>query len=206
MDRVLGSHHFWAVVIVNNCNRSTNKSNHPIQNPLLVTESRKRENILSRARVPWLLLQFRSIIKTHNRWLPKTRSIPYWTTKAFSSTVTGLVLIYESVTSSVSVVRCLTLHSWTLSRDCILTELWVLLSIATALNDDRFTKEMVHESSTTDSIKCVSFHNSGRIRERPPPRTVRLLLRLLIFKGTWLPNRCLAMDYSASIRCCENVC
>jgi hypothetical protein len=31
------------------------------------------------------------------------------------SCVTDLVLIYESVTSSASVVRCLTLHSWTLN-------------------------------------------------------------------------------------------
>jgi hypothetical protein len=45
----------------------------------------------------------------------KTLSIPYWTTSVFSSTVTDLVLIYESVTSSASVVRWLTLHSWTLS-------------------------------------------------------------------------------------------
>jgi hypothetical protein len=35
----------------------------------------------------------------------KTRSIPYWTTSVFSSAVTDLVLIYESVTSSAFVVR-----------------------------------------------------------------------------------------------------
>jgi hypothetical protein len=35
-----------------------------------------------------------------------TRSIPYWTTSVFSFTLTDLVLIcYESVTSSASVVR-----------------------------------------------------------------------------------------------------
>jgi hypothetical protein len=43
--------------------------------------------------------------------MTKTRSIPYWTTSVFSSTVTDLVLIYESVTSSASVVRWLTLHT-----------------------------------------------------------------------------------------------
>jgi hypothetical protein len=42
----------------------------------------------------------------------KTHSIPPWTTSVFSFTVTDLVLIYESVTSSISIVRWLTLHSW----------------------------------------------------------------------------------------------
>jgi hypothetical protein len=51
-------------------------------------------------------LQLRPIMTVHNKWLSKTR---------FSSTVTDLVLIYESVTSSVYVVRWLTLHSWTLN-------------------------------------------------------------------------------------------
>jgi hypothetical protein len=62
-----------------------------------------------------LLLQLQSIVTAHNQWLLKTRSIPYWTTSVFSSTVTDLVLIYESITSSASVVRWLTLHSWTLN-------------------------------------------------------------------------------------------
>jgi hypothetical protein len=60
-----------------------------------------------------LLLQSR--ITAQNRWLPKTRSILSWITRVFSSAVTDLVLIYEAVTSSASVVRCLTLHSWTLN-------------------------------------------------------------------------------------------
>jgi hypothetical protein len=34
-----------------------------------------------------LLLQLQPIITAHNQWLPKTRSIPYWTTSSFSSTV-----------------------------------------------------------------------------------------------------------------------
>jgi hypothetical protein len=45
-----------------------------------------------------LLLQLLSILTAHNQWLSATRSIPYWTTSVFSSTVTDLVLIYESVT------------------------------------------------------------------------------------------------------------
>jgi hypothetical protein len=34
------------------------------------------------------------------QWLCETRSIPYWTTSAFPSALTDLVLIYESVTST----------------------------------------------------------------------------------------------------------
>jgi hypothetical protein len=51
----------------------------------------------------------------HNQWVLKTRSISYCTTSVFPSAVTDLVLIYESVTSSASVVHWLTLHSWTLN-------------------------------------------------------------------------------------------
>jgi hypothetical protein len=62
-----------------------------------------------------LLLQSLLITINYNQWLSKTRSTPYWTTSVFSSIVTGLVLICESVTSSASVVLWLTLHSWTLN-------------------------------------------------------------------------------------------
>jgi hypothetical protein len=59
--------------------------------------------------------QLQSITTVQNPWLPKTRSIPYWTTSVFPSTVTNFLLIYESVTSSASAVCRLTLHSWTLN-------------------------------------------------------------------------------------------
>jgi hypothetical protein len=45
------------------------------------------------------------IITAHSQWLPKIRSIPYWTTSVFSSAVTDLVLIYESLTSSTNGLR-----------------------------------------------------------------------------------------------------
>jgi hypothetical protein len=45
-----------------------------------------------------LALQLQLITTAHNQWLPKTRSIPCWTSSVFSSTVTDLVRIYESVT------------------------------------------------------------------------------------------------------------
>jgi hypothetical protein len=59
-----------------------------------------------------LRLQLQSIITAHNQWLSKTRSIPYWTTSDFC--MIDLVLIYESVTASASLVRWFTLHNWTL--------------------------------------------------------------------------------------------
>jgi hypothetical protein len=72
-----------------------------------------------------------SYITTHNQWLPKTRPNPYLTTSVFSSSVTGFLLIYESVISSASVVRWLTLHSWTLNywtafwtHECIVSYNW----------------------------------------------------------------------------------
>jgi hypothetical protein len=52
----------------------------------------------------------------------KIFSISSWTTSIYFSTVTDLVLIYESVTSSVFVVHRLTPHSWTLSLNCSLTD------------------------------------------------------------------------------------
>jgi hypothetical protein len=63
-------------------------------------------------------------MRAQNQWLSKTRSIPYWTSSVFSSAVTNLVLIYESIISSASVVRWLTLHSWTLHY-C--TAFWIFL-------------------------------------------------------------------------------
>jgi hypothetical protein len=74
-------------------------------------------------------LQLQPIITAHNRRLSKTRSIPYWTTSVFSSAVTDLVPIYESVTSWASVVRCLTLHTWTLNS---WTAFWILLLLTNA--------------------------------------------------------------------------
>jgi hypothetical protein len=66
-------------------------------------------------------LQLQSITTAHNQWLSKTRSVPYWTTSVFASTVNELVPIYESVTSSASVASWLTLHRWTLNS---LTNEW----------------------------------------------------------------------------------
>jgi hypothetical protein len=50
-------------------------------------------NVFTIGRLDLLRLSF--TITSHNQWLPKTRSIPYWTTSVFSS-----IPIYEPVTSS----------------------------------------------------------------------------------------------------------
>jgi hypothetical protein len=74
-------------------------------------------------------LQLQSIITAHNQWLPKTRSIPHWTTSVFSSTVTDLVLIYESVTSSTATA---------LNDDCLTNEsFWVWVWIWVLYYDRR---------------------------------------------------------------------
>jgi hypothetical protein len=132
-----------------------------------------------------------------NPWLPKTRSVPYWTKSVSFSTVTDLVLIYESVTSSVSVVRWLTLHSWTLNslsnESCRLPRLLL-------------TNELVDDSFTTESVNYVSsFCNSGRTEETiiSNSSSVTAYIRC---HGTCSPNRCSAMDYSESIPYCVNVC
>jgi hypothetical protein len=69
-----------------------------------------------------LLLQSLLITINYNssQSVTKTRSIPYWTMSIFCSSVTDLLLIYESITSSASAVRWLTLHCWTLSSTLLL--------------------------------------------------------------------------------------
>jgi hypothetical protein len=60
-------------------------------------------------------LQLQPIRAAQNQWLPKTRSIPYWTTSTFSSAATDLFLIYESVTSFTATAlndNCLTNESF----------------------------------------------------------------------------------------------
>jgi hypothetical protein len=82
--------------------------------------------------------------------------------------VTDLVLIYESVTSSASVVRWLALHRWTLN-------FWT------------------HEWNVELPYEWTLFCNSRWAEERSLPPTVHLLLRLFFAAGSCLPNRCPAM-------------
>jgi hypothetical protein len=134
------------------------------------------------------LSSLQSINRAHNQWRSKTRSIPYWTTSVFSSTVTDLVLIYESVAPSVSVVRWLALHSWT-------PNFWILLR----LNDWTPWRK--------NSLNWTLFRNSEQTVERPPPPTVHLLLRAhsLARIRVFLTSRCLAMDYSGIQESCQDI-
>jgi hypothetical protein len=63
-------------------------------------------------------LQLQSSMAAHNQWLSKARSIPYCPKSIFSSTVTDLVLVYESVTSTATALNddCLTTESFFSAR------------------------------------------------------------------------------------------
>jgi hypothetical protein len=60
--------------------------------------------------------------------------------------------------------------------------------------------------SLTGAHCSFSFVTSRRTEYRSPSRTVHLIPCLFVDTRTCLPSRCLAIDYSASIRCRENVC
>jgi hypothetical protein len=101
-----------------------------------------------------------SVTTAHNQWLPKTRSIPHWTASVFSSTVTDSVLIYESVTSSASGVRWLTLHSWTLN--------------SRANDESRLTCECLINDSririgarVRDPLRLAVYRQSVRLGDKP---------------------------------------
>jgi hypothetical protein len=128
-----------------------------------------------------LLLQLHlitSFITAHNRWLSETRSISSWTTTVFSSVVTYLVLIYESVTSSVSTVRWLTLHNWTLN---FLTNESSRLTTPLQINFS-FTNELPFTSAFEPKSNTVL--NSSTV-----------VFCIFVATGICLPNRCLAMEY-----------
>jgi hypothetical protein len=122
-------------------------------------------------------------VTAHNQlmsiWLAPFLNLPFC--------VTDLVLIYEKVTSSASTVRWLTLHSWTLNS---------------LTNAERRTTAHSRMNWTN------SFITSGRIEytSRSPRLAASLLFCLFVATGTWLQNRCPAMDYSASICCLPNRC
>jgi hypothetical protein len=131
-----------------------------------------------------LWLQLQSIIAGHNQWPSKTCSIPYWTTSAFSSDATDLVLIYVSVTSSASVVRWLALHSWTVTN----------ASLNSLTN--QFTNEL-------------SFISLGEpTRDHHLKLFVYYCYYFCFFRcyETCLANRCPAVDYFVSIHCSWKVC
>jgi hypothetical protein len=105
--------------------------------------------------------------------------VPYWTTSVFSSTVADLVLIYESVNSSASVVRWLTLHNWTLNYwiSCNSCQLRLFYNFGA----NRIYKLLSHHVLAVPLLFCFSLFNSCR-RNRYP-----------------------AMGFSAAIYCCRNL-
>jgi hypothetical protein len=128
-----------------------------------------------------LLLQLQLIITAHNQWLSETRSIPYWTTSVFSSTVTDLVLIYESVTSA-SIVRLLPLHSWTLNS---LTNEWIVQS------QSYFTTGGARPLETHDQrffFQLNSCGNSPYITSSLTRRWVCLLWICLAFRKMYISH------------------
>jgi hypothetical protein len=58
------------------------------------------------------------------------------------------------------------------------------------LQSEWLTNELVNDSGTTKSFNYVSsFYNSGRTDERPPPRTVRVLVCFIRCHGNVLTAR-----------------
>jgi hypothetical protein len=110
-----------------------------------------------------LRLQLQPITTAHNQWLSKTRSIPCRTTSVFSSTATDSVPIYESVTSSGSVIRCLqgwTLNFWILLR----LNHWTLTNSLLLFGTNRREITTSNSSSVTVSIRC-----RGNVLSEPLP-------------------------------------
>jgi hypothetical protein len=126
----------------------------------------------------------------HNQWLSKSRSISYWTTSVFS-TVTGLVLIYESVTSSAASVRWLTLHNWTLNSTTELSyEFWMS-------NVESLANECV--------VTWPTYITSGRTEYKSPLQTVPLLLCAYPLLRKSVSILWLRSDFHKPIHCCGNV-
>jgi hypothetical protein len=97
-------------------------------------------------------LQLQEIITDHNQWLSNTRSIPDWSTSFFSFDRPDSVQIYESVTSSASVVCWLTLHSWILNS---LTDTEWLNSLE--LNWTLLCQSQTQNYFTTGSLPPIGF-------------------------------------------------
>jgi hypothetical protein len=129
----------------------------------------------------WIYWHFCTITTNYNSsqsMTPKTRSIPYCTTSVFSSTATDLVLIYESITSSASVVRWLTLHSWTLN-------FWILLRL------NHWTHEWTLLNWTIESswIECsgVLYYDRRSVRQSVLEYSTHLghRTRILLLSDSW---------------------
>jgi hypothetical protein len=120
--------------------------------------------------------QLQSTMTAHNRWMPKTCSVPSWTTSIFLSSAADLVLIYESVTSSASVVCWLTLHSWTPNCPCEWTHWWFQYKCSCMMAVSRMPPLWMN---------YMSFYNPVWTKDRTLPWTVHLL-----YSERLLPRKC----------------
>jgi hypothetical protein len=98
------------------------------------------------------------------------RPIPYRTTDVFSSTVTTWFWFTKAVTSSASVGRWLTLHSWTLNYR---TAFWILSRMP---NDDSWMN--LHLDFLFDAGDCMFRRIVGKILRRHYPQDGEFLMDL----------------------------
>jgi hypothetical protein len=142
-------------------------------------------------------IELQSIITAHNRWLSKTRSIPSWTTSVFSSTVTDLVPIYESVTSSASVVRWLTLHSWTLNFGILFRLIWTTTNLRMNWLTTPVRLLLFADKPVNSLAGKLLFYNSNRTKDRTLPLTVHAILLVSIpWQRPVVMDMCLANSVS----------
>jgi hypothetical protein len=119
------------------------------------------------------------------------------------STATDLVLIYESVTSSVSVVRWLTLHSWTLNPTQLLN-FWTLsgrnhywINYVSFLYN--FGANRIEITISNSSCYCVLIRSCENVSSDPLPSNGSACTVDSVTWGTCLPNCCLAMIICVTI-------
>jgi hypothetical protein len=125
------------------------------------------------------LLKLRSIIIAHNKWLPKTRSIPCCITSVFSAAVTDLVGHFFSF-------RCPLVSTPQLN-----TQL-----------PNSLTMELLNSLTNDDSRIPSLFYLGANWRENTTSSSSSVIICFI----RCYERRCLPMDYSASIRSRGNMC
>jgi hypothetical protein len=130
-----------------------------------------------------------------------------------------LVLIYESVTSSVSVVRWLTLHSSTLNSqtnessfmtdDCSMNDdcLRLTCEVITCPFITRANRRQNTNLNNSTVILCVFVASESAYRAVVWQWTIpsSRFSDTLVVTGTCLAKRCLAMYYSGFQASCHNI-
>jgi hypothetical protein len=132
----------------------------------------------------------------HNQWLSTTRYISYWTTSVFPSTVTDLVLIYESVTSLASAVRWLTQHSWILN-------FWIPLRLNLLNSLMNYLLQLRKEriGVNTPNSSCFGPLSIAAGTSEPLPSKWTSDYVVIPAFRRCLPSRCLVTVIFVTIRC-----